>query len=301
MGVLVVGSVALDSVKTPFGEVRDALGGAATFFSVAAAYFTEVAMVAVVGSDFPEKHIDLLNSRGIDTSGLLVEEGETFRWAGVYGYDLNDRDTLDTQLNVFEAFRPDIPEHLAASEFIFLANIDPELQLSVLEQVDEPLLVACDTMDFWIERKREALCMLLEKVDIMVMNDAECRMLACEPNLIRAARAVLDMGPRSIVVKKGEHGALLADRDCFFSAPAYPCEDVFDPTGAGDSFAGGFMGYLAKTGDVSTAGIRRAVIFGTVMASFCVEEFSVGGMTSLDDADIESRFRTLKDLSHFES
>lgn len=301
MGVLVVGSVALDSVKTPFGEVRDALGGAATYFSVAAAYFTEVAMVGVVGSDFPEKHIDLLNSRGIDTSGLVVEEGETFRWAGVYGYDLNDRDTLDTQLNVFETFRPDIPERLAASEFVFLANIDPELQLSVLEQVNEPRLVACDTMDFWIQGKREALCMLMEKVDIMVMNDAECRMLAGESNLIKAARAVLEMGPRSIVVKKGEHGALLADRDCFFSAPAYPCEDVFDPTGAGDSFAGGFMGYLARTSDVSTASIRRAVIFGTVMASFCVEEFSVDGMTSLDQADIERRFRVLKELSHFET
>ena len=301
MGVLVVGSVALDSVKTPFGEVRDALGGAATFFSVAAAYFTEVAMVAVVGSDFPEKHIDLLNSRGIDTSGLVVQNGETFRWSGVYGYDLNDRDTLDTQLNVFETFRPEIPERLRASEFVFLANIDPELQLSVLEQVDEPRLVACDTMDFWIEGKREALRILMEKVDIMMMNDAECRMLAGEPNLIKAARMVLDMGPKSIVVKKGEHGALLADRDCFFSAPAYPCEDVFDPTGAGDSFAGGFMGYLARTRDVSTASIRRAVIFGTVMASFCVEEFSVDGMTSLDQADIERRFRVLKELSHFET
>ena len=301
MGVLVVGSVALDSVKTPFGEVRDALGGSATFFSVAAAYFTEVAMVAVVGSDFPEKHIDLLNSRGIDTSGLLVEEGETFRWAGVYGRDLNDRETLETRLNVFEAFRPDIPERLAASEFVFLANIDPELQLSVLEQVDEPRLVACDTMDFWIEGKREALRALMEKVDIMMMNDAECRMLAGEPNLIKAARAVLEMGPKTIVVKKGEHGALLADRDCFFSAPAYPCEDVFDPTGAGDSFAGGFMGYLSRMRDVSTASVRRAVIFGTVMASFCVEEFSVDGMTSLDLADIERRFQVLKELSHFET
>jgi sugar/nucleoside kinase (ribokinase family) len=301
MGVLVVGSVALDSVKTPFGEVRDALGGSATFFSVAAAYFTEVAMVAVVGSDFPEKHIDLLDSRGIDTSGLLVEEGETFRWAGVYGCDLNDRETIETLLNVFETFRPHIPERLAESEFVFLANIDPELQLSVLEQVNEPRLVACDTMDFWIEGKREALCVLMKKVDIMVMNDAECRMLAGEPNLIKAARAVLEMGPKTIVVKKGEHGALLADRDCFFSAPAYPCETVFDPTGAGDSFAGGFMGYLAKTRDVSTAGIRRAVIFGTVMASFCVEEFSVDGMTSLDQADIERRFRVLKELSHFET
>lgn len=301
MGVLVVGSVALDSVKTPFGEVQDALGGSATFFSVAAAYFTDVALVAVVGADFPERHVEFLKSRGIDTSGLVVEEGETFRWAGVYGYDLNDRDTIYTKLNVFENFRPRIPDRLAASEFVFLANIDPELQLSVLDQVSSPKLVACDTMNFWIESKREVLSRLLKKVDVMIMNDSECRELAGEPNLIKAARMVLDMGPKTIVVKKGEHGALMADRESFFSAPAFPCEDVFDPTGAGDSFAGGFMGQLAKTKDVSAANIRRAVIFGTVMASFCVEQFSVDGMASLDQADMEDRFRALKDLSNFET
>jgi sugar/nucleoside kinase (ribokinase family) len=300
VGVLVVGSVALDSVKTPFGEVVDALGGSATFFSVAAAYFTEVAMVAVVGTDFPDEHLRFLESRGIDISGLAVEEGRTFRWSGVYGYDLNDRETIDTQLNVFEAFRPRIPERLAASEFVFLANIDPTLQLTVLDQVTTPRLVACDTMNFWIEGKREALESLMGKVDVMVMNDSECRQLAGEPNLIKAARMVLDMGPATLVVKKGEHGALMADRDGFFSAPAFPCEDVFDPTGAGDSFAGGFMGHLAKTGDVSAANIRRAIIYGTVMASFSVERFSVEGMASLDRSDIESRFRALKDLSHFE-
>ena len=301
MGVLVVGSVALDSVKTPFGEVQDALGGSATFFSVAAAYFTDVSVVAVVGADFPERHVEFLKSRGIDTSGLVVEEGETFRWAGVYGYDLNDRDTIYTKLNVFENFLPRIPDRLAASEFVFLANIDPELQLSVLDQVSSPKLVACDTMNFWIESKKEVLSRLLKKVDVMIMNDSECRELAGEPNLIKAARMVLDMGPKTIVVKKGEHGALMADRESFFSAPAFPCEDVFDPTGAGDSFAGGFMGQLAKTKDVSAANIRRAVIFGTVMASFCVEQFSVDGMASLDQADIEDRFRALKDLSNFET
>lgn len=300
MGVLVVGSVALDSVRTPFGEVVDALGGSATFFSVAAAYFTEVAMVAVVGTDFPEEHVEFLKSRGIDTSGLAVEKGRTFRWAGVYGYDLNDRETIDTQLNVFETFRPSIPKRLAASEFVFLANIDPGLQLAVLDQVTAPRLVACDTMNFWIEGKRDTLEKLLGKVDVMVMNDSECRELAGEPNLIKAARMVLDMGPATIVVKKGEHGALMADREGFFSAPAFPCEDVFDPTGAGDSFAGGFMGHLAKTRDVSAANVRRAIIYGTVMASFSVERFSVEGMASLDRGDIERRFRTLKDLSHFE-
>ena len=301
VGVLVVGSVALDSVKTPFGEVRDALGGSATFFSVAAAYFTDVAMVAVVGNDFPAEHIEMLSSRGVDTSGLSVEEGETFRWAGVYGYDLNDRDTIETRLNVFETFRPRIPERLRESDFVFLANIDPELQLSVLDQVSGPRLVACDTMDFWIDGKRSALEELMRKVDVMVMNDAECRMLAGESNLIRAARAVLDLGPSTVVVKTGEHGAMLADRERFFVAPAYPCEDVFDPTGAGDSFAGGFMGYLANTGDISTASMRRAVIYGTVMASFCVEEFSVKAMESLEKTDIERRFRMLRELSHFDT
>ncbi len=301
MSLLVVGSVALDSVKTPFGEVKDALGGAAVYFSLAASCFTDVSIVAVVGSDFPAEHLELLSSRGIDTSGLVVEPGETFRWSGVYGYDLNDRETLETRLNVFETFRPTIPERLAESEYVFLANIDPELQLSVLDQVREPLLVACDTMNFWIERKRRALGELMKRVDVMVMNDTECRMLADEPNLVRAARMVLDMGPTSVVVKKGEHGAVMADRLSYFSAPAYPCESVFDPTGAGDSFAGGFMGHLAKTGDMSAANIRKAVIYGTVMASYCVERFSVDGMSGLEWADIERRYRVLKEVSHFEA
>ncbi|MFH1151073.1 MAG: PfkB family carbohydrate kinase [Actinomycetota bacterium] len=300
MGVLVVGSVALDSVQTPFGTVRDALGGAATFFSVAAAYFTEVAIVAVVGTDFPAEHLSFLTGRGISTAGLTVEEGETFRWAGVYGYDLNDRDTIDTRLGVFESFRPSIPPALAESDFVFLANIDPGLQLSVLDQVESPRLVACDTMNYWIERNRPELLELLSRVDIMVMNDAECRMLADEPNLIRAARVVLGMGPDAVIVKKGEHGALMCTEAGFFSAPAYPCESVFDPTGAGDSFAGGFMGHLAGTGDVSPENIRRAIIYGTVMASFCVEDFSVDGMASLDRIDIDRRFLVLRQVALFE-
>ncbi|MBU1670568.1 MAG: sugar kinase [Actinobacteria bacterium] len=300
MGVLVVGSVALDSVQTPFGTVREALGGAATFFSVAAAYFTDVDIVAVVGTDFPAEHIEFLRSRGIGTGGLTVEDGETFRWAGVYGYDLNDRDTIDTRLGVFESFRPSIPSSLAESEFVFLANIDPGLQLSVLDQVERPRLVACDTMNFWIERNRPELVELLSRVDIMVMNDAECRMLAEEPNLIKAARIVLGMGPDAVIVKKGEHGALMCTEEGFFSAPAYPCESVFDPTGAGDSFAGGFMGHLAGTGDVSPENIRRAIIYGTVMASFCVEDFSVDGMASLDRIDIDRRFLVLRQVALFE-
>jgi len=301
VGVIVVGSVALDSVKTPFGEVTDALGGSATFFSVAASYFTDVAIVAVVGDDFPGEHVEFMRARGIDTSGLYTEAGRTFRWAGAYGYDLNDRDTIETRLNVFEKFRPRIPENLARVEYVFLANIDPELQLLVLDQVEGPELVACDTMNFWIERKRKELLDTISKVDVMIMNDAECRELAGEPNLIRASRKVLQMGPDTVIVKKGEHGALMLQGDSFFSAPAFPCESVYDPTGAGDAFAGGLMGHLAKTGDTSDANIRRAVIYGTVMASFCVEEFSVNGMASLTPGDIENRFLQLAELSHFET
>jgi sugar/nucleoside kinase (ribokinase family) len=300
VGVLVVGSVALDSVQTPFGVVRDALGGSGTFFSVAASYFTDVALVAVVGEDFPKAGIDLLESRGVDLTGLTVEKGETFRWAGVYGFDLNERDTIETRLNVFEGFNPQVPKGLVGSEFVFLANIIPALQASVLDQVASPKLVACDTMNYYIEGYRDDLLDTIRRVDVMLLNDSECRELAGEPNLIKASRAVLDMGPSTAIVKKGEHGALMFTRDSIFSAPAYPCESVFDPTGAGDSFAGGFMGHLAATGDTSESNIRRAVIYGTVMASFCVEKFSVEGMASLETADIERRFRMLKQVSHFE-
>ena len=300
MGILVVGSVALDSVKTPFGEVSEALGGSATFFSVAAGYFTDVAMVAVVGTDFPHEHIEYLSGLGIDVTGLVVQEGRTFRWSGSYGYDLNERDTLETQLNVFEDFLPVVPESLKAMEYVFLANIDPVLQRSVLSQVTRPGLVALDTMNFYIEGRKEELLETISKVDVIVLNDSECRELALEPNLIKAARVVLGMGPETVIVKKGEHGAMMFTGDECFSAPAFPCEDVFDPTWAGDSFAGGFMGHLARTGDLSAPNVRRAVIYGTVMASFSVEAFSVKGMESLTLSDIEGRYRVLKDMSHFE-
>lgn len=301
MTLLVVGSVALDDVKTPFGEVTDALGGSATFFSVAASYFTDVAVVAVVGNDFPEEHLSMLRERGVDTSGVSVEDGETFHWSGVYGYDLNTRETLDTRLGVFESFRPSIPAALRASEFVFLANIDPELQLSVLEQVERPRFTALDTMNFWIEGKADALAKTISRVDAIVMNDTETRELADEPNLIKAARRTLTLGPRIVIVKKGEHGAMMFSGQECFSAPAFPCESVFDPTGAGDSFAGGFMGHLAQTGDTSPSNIRRAVIYGTVLASFSVERFSVDGMASLTRGDIEERYRAIKEVAHFEA
>lgn len=301
MSVLAVGSVALDSVKTPFGEVKDALGGSATYFSVAASFFTDVSLVAVVGTDFPDTHLETFGSRGIDISGLTVEEGDTFRWSGEYGFDLNDRDTLETHLNVFENFRPVIPKTKLDSGFVFLGNIIPSLQSAVLDQVTAPRLVGCDTMNFYIDGYREDLLRTIKRVDAMVLNDAECRQLTGEPNLIKAAREVLELGPRMAIVKKGEHGALMCTADSFFTAPAYPCESVFDPTGAGDTFAGGFMGHLAATGDTSDVNIRRAVIYGTVMASFCVEQFGVSGLTSIERPDVERRFGMLKQVSHFES
>ena len=298
--MLVVGSVALDSTRTPFGKVRDALGGTAVNFATAASYFTNVGLVAVVGSDFPRKHVEFLKRRGVDVSGLYFAEGKTFRYSSSFGYDLNDRTTIDTQLNVFEGFQPEIPEHLKRSEFVFLAPILPELQLSVLDQVESLKFSACDTMDFYIEGYRADLLKTIASVDAMIMNDSECRQLADEPNLVKASRVVLSMGPGIVIVKKGEHGALLFTSESCFSAPAYPCEAVFDPTGAGDAFAGGFMGHLARTGDLSDANIRRAVIYGTVMASFCVEQFSVAGMASLTQNDIDARYRDLKEISHFE-
>jgi sugar/nucleoside kinase (ribokinase family) len=298
--VLVVGSVALDSVRTPFGTVTDALGGSATFFSVAASYFTDVGLVAVVGRDFPSEDIRMLEDRGVDVTGLEIAEGETFRWSGTYDFDLNNRETIETKLNVFEQFRPKLPVGYRNADYVFLANIDPELQLAVLEQVEDPKFVALDTMNFWIEGKREALLEVIGRVDAIVLNDGECRELALESNLIKAGRAVLGMGPRIAIVKKGEHGAMMFAGDDCFSAPAYPCDSVFDPTGAGDSFAGGFMGHLATSDDVSEPNVRRAVIYGTVMASFCVEAFSIKGMSSLNVGAIKRRFKDLKDVSHFD-
>lgn len=300
MGIVVVGTVALDDVKTPFGEVKDALGGSATYFSLAASFFTDVAIVAVVGKDFPLEHIQFLEENNIDTSAISVLEGETFRWSGVYGYDLNERETLDTKLNVLEQFDPEIPDRLSEADLLFLANIDPSLQLSVLDQVKNPRMTACDTMNFWIEGKNKELLEMIGRIDLMVLNDSECRELADEPNLIKASRKIHDMGgPEKIIVKKGEHGALLFTGDDIFSAPAYPLESVFDPTGAGDAFAGGFMGYLAKSGDTSGSSIRQAVMYGTVLASYCVERFSVDRLSTLTWDEIEKRYEELRELTCF--
>ena len=299
--LLVVGSVALDSVETPFGKVQEVLGGSATFFSYAASFLTQVRLVATVGQDFPEPHVKLLRDRGVDVRGLQVATGKTFRWTGAYGYDLNEAKTLDTQLNVFADFRPELDEMQARTPYLFLANIDPELQLAVLKQMrGRPKLIALDTMNFWIKGKREALVRVLREVDVVTINDGEARQLAEEPNLIKAARKIAALGPRTVVVKRGEYGALLFDGGAFFVVPAYPLESVFDPTGAGDTFAGGFMGYLAFRDRTDAATVRRAMVYGSVMASFTVEDFSLNRLAHLDTREIDRRYKEFEDLIRLE-
>jgi sugar/nucleoside kinase (ribokinase family) len=298
--ILVVGSVAFDSVKTPFGEAEDILGGSATYFSVSASYFAPVRVVAVVGNDFGDKHMEVFQKHRIDTAGLARVPGKTFRWKGEYGYDLNEAKTLDTQLNVFEAFEPEIPEAYRSSEYVFLGNIDPELQLKVLQQIRKPRIVACDTMNFWIKGRVEALKRTIQHVDILVINDAETRMLANESSLVRAAGRVLAMGPKTLIVKRGEYGVLMFTGKSVFGAPAFPLEDVYDPTGAGDTFAGGFMGAIAHAGEVNDRSFRRAIVFGSVMASFNVEQFSLNRLTDLTRPEIDERFRQFKALTHFD-
>ncbi|MBI5055898.1 MAG: sugar kinase [Nitrospirae bacterium] len=300
MSLLVVGSVAFDSVKTPFGEVDEVLGGSGTYFSTAASYFTNVSLVAVVGTDFPEKHLMFLKSRKIDIEGIERMEGKTFRWKGEYGYELNEARTLDTQLNVFQSFKPKLPESYKDKKVVFLANIDPDLQRDVLSQVKKPALVACDTMNFWIGGKRESLIKTLRMVDILLINDGEARELSGEPNLVKAAKVILSYGLKTLIIKRGEYGALMFNSNKIFAAPAYPLESVFDPTGAGDCFAGGFMGYLSNTMNFDETNIRKAIIFGSVMASFNVEAFSLERIKSLDYSEIENRFKEFKGLTHFE-
>ncbi len=300
MGILVVGSVAFDSVETPFGKVDKVLGGSATYFSTSASFFTDVSLVAVVGDDFPREHTEFLMSRNIDLRGLSRNRGETFSWTGRYGYDLNDAQTLETRLNVFETFKPSIPPEYEHAEYLFLANIDPELQMEVLRQVRKPRIIASDTMNFWISSKSEALKKVIGMVDILIINDAEARQLSQEPNLVKSARKILSLGVKTLIVKRGEYGVLMFTDSTIFAAPAYPLEKVFDPTGAGDTFAGGFMGYLANTGNLSEAGIRQAIIIGSVMASFTVEDFSLERLKVLTYPEIEDRYRSFKAMTHFE-
>jgi sugar/nucleoside kinase (ribokinase family) len=300
--VLIVGSMALDSVRTPAGEVQDALGGAADYSSVAASFFAPIQLVGVVGDDFPQEHLDFLASRNIDLGGVqIVPGGKTFRWAGYYDFDLNIAHTLDTQLNVFADFQPALPDAFRKAPYVFLANIDPELQLQVLTQIESPKLTVCDTMNFWIDGKPDALKEVLKHVDIAFMNDAEARQLTGKLSTIKAAKALQELGPKTVIIKKGEHGALLFSGDDHFAAPSYPLEDIADPTGAGDSFAGGFIGYVASQDDISLPTLRKAVVYGSVMASYNVEDFSLNRLRSLTPADIASRYQAFKQISQFDA
>ena len=300
MSLLVVGSVALDSVETPFGKAEEVIGGSANYFSASASHQVPVQLVGVVGSDYPVEKLEPLAARGVDLTGLERAEGESFRWRGRYRHDLNSAETLETRLGVFSHFRPKLPEGFRDAEFVFLANIDPRLQLDVLRQVRKPKLVACDTMNFWIESRSADLLELLGKVDLITLNDGEARQLTEQANLVQAARWILARGPRTVLIKKGEHGAFMFTRESVFYAPAYPLESVFDPTGAGDSFAGGFMGWLARTRDLTDANLRRAVVLGSAMGSFVVEGFSITRLLEVSRADIERRVADFHRLVTFD-
>ena len=306
MAILVVGSVAYDSVSTPLGSRQDALGGSATYFAISGSYFAPVGIVAVVGDDFGTEELALLEAHQVDTSGLKTVPGKTFRWAGAYSHDdVNSRQTLDTQLNVFADFDPHLTPEQRAEPYLFLANIDPELQLKVLGQMEQrPRLVAADTMDFWLGGNREALTEVIRSVDVMFMDEGEVRQFASPyitgANVVQAARYIIGLGPKVVVVKRGEHGVIQFMKDSVFATPSYPLERVQDPTGAGDSFAGGFMAYLAATGDLSPGGFRRAIVLGSVMGSFAVESFSLERLSSLNRVDITTRFREFTELSQFD-
>ena len=302
MSLLVVGSVAYDSVETPEERREDALGGSATYFSICSSYFTPVSVVAVVGEDFRREDIELLEARRIDTAGLERRPGKTFRWSGVYGTeDVKTRETLDTQLNVFAHFSPELNQQHRKHGYLFLGNIDPELQMQVLGQMEgRPTLVALDTMNYWIEGKQDALTRVVKAVDVMFVDEGEARTFAGQANIVRAAKHILSLGPTTVIIKRGEHGALVFQEDFVFAAPAYPLDRVVDPTGAGDSFAGGFMGYLAGTGELGHEGFRRAAALGSVMGSFAVEGFSTDTLSSLNRQEIEARLRSLAQLSRFE-
>jgi len=299
VSILVVGSVAFDTVKTPSGEVHEALGGSATHFSVSASFWSPVRLVAVVGEDFTDAHRQPLLDRKVDLAGLTTAPGRTFRWSGVYGDDLNSARTLDTQLNVFADFRPEIPEAWRSTPLLFLANIDPELQWNVLDQVHGAQLVAADTMNYWIDSKPEALKKLLGRVDILLINDGEIRQLTGERNLMRAVDAVRRLGPQAIVVKRGEHGVLVVEGERAFALPAFPLKAVLDPTGAGDAFAGGFLGYLASHGTAGDRDMRRAAVVGSVMASYQVEDFSLDRLKRLTHPEIRERYAGFEDLTRF--
>jgi sugar/nucleoside kinase (ribokinase family) len=299
MSVLVVGSVALDTIKTPFGKKRDVLGGSATYFSASAVFFSPVNLVAVVGADFPKRYLDFFHDKDIDTTGLQLEPGKTFRWSGEYGWDFSDPRTIATHLNVFAQFNPRIPPSYRRSKYVFLANIDPRLQMSVLGQTAKPRIIACDTMNYWIEQRKKDLLKLLKRVDIFLVNESEARSLTQESNLIRAGKRALTFGPGVVIIKKGEHGALLFSRRQVFAAPAFLLESIVDPTGAGDTFAGGLLGYLARCRRYTQTSLRRAIVYGSVMATFAVEDFSLGRLGAVTAKDITKRINQYRRYTSF--
>ncbi len=299
MSILVVGSVALDSIETPFGKRKEILGGSATYFSLAASFFDKVDIIAAVGEDFPKKYLRLLTDRNIGTGGIAIKEGKTFRWEGRYEHDLNVAHTLATHLNVFKDFSPEIPHSLRNSRFLFLANIDPDLQENVLKQIKRPQLIACDSMNHWITGKKKSLENFLHKVDIFLLNDAEARQFSGETNILKAARAIVARGPKSVVIKKGEHGVIYYSKKSHFITSAYPLEEVRDPTGAGDTFAGGVIGFLSKVGSLSDAMIRKSMVYGSILASFVVEDFSVSRLLNISLSDINKRYLSFKKITRF--
>ena len=303
MSVLIVGSIALDDVKTPVDERFDLLGGSASYASVAAGYFSPVNLVGIVGEDFPANHWEFLQDRGINLEGVQRAPGKTLRWSGEYMWDMNTRETRSIALNVFETFSPELPDHYRSSDYVLLANIAPDLQLRVLGQMDKPKFVIADTMDLWINIAQPALLELLKRIDMLILNDSEARELTKETSLIKAGRKIQSLGPRIVAVKKGEHGCLLFGEDEFFSCPAYPLEDIHDPTGAGDTFAGGLTGYLASRGnhEVGFRTLKTAVVVGSVLASYNVEAFSLERMRTVEEKDILARFAEFQDLAHFDA
>ncbi|HWX76489.1 MAG TPA: PfkB family carbohydrate kinase [Candidatus Acidoferrales bacterium] len=299
MSVLVVGTVAFDSIETPYGSAERILGGSASYFALGASFFTPVRVVGVIGQDFPQEYLDLFAEKKIDLEGLKRANGDTFHWRGRYHEDINVRDTLELHLNVLAGFVPELPERYRDAEYVFLGNIDPAMQMEVLNQIRRLKLVACDTMDHWIRESAQELQKVLKRIEMLVINDSEARLLSGESNIVRAARAILKMGPKAVLIKRGEYGVLQFSDSSVFATPAYPLEEVFDPTGAGDSFAGGFLGQLARSGDASQRGIRRAIVYGSVVASFTVEDFGVKRLTTLSLSEIEERYQRFIQLTDF--
>ena len=295
---VIIGTVALDSIETPFGKIQDALGGSACYASIAASFFSKPGILSIIGKDFPNKHITFLNEKGVDTKGIILGD-KTFKWSGFYEFDMNEAKTLRTELNSLESYKVEVPDDYKNAKYVFLANIDPELQLDVISNVNKPELVVMDTMNFWIDQKKEHLLKAIDKADILVLNDAEARQLFDTPNLVKAAKACLKMHTKAVIIKKGEHGALLFTDNQHFNAPGYPLEHIKDPTGCGDSFGGALTGYLAKTQDLSEANLRKAVVYGSVIASYNAEDFSIEKLKRIKQEDIENRYKEFKAIRQF--